>query len=65
LRCGGSAENGERNVYRPGIGGVVGGGGVLAATGANVTWGIVFGIVSIVAGVVLMRFTRRPHGNEN
>jgi LPXTG-motif cell wall-anchored protein len=59
------AENGERNVYRAGIGGVVGGGGVLASTGANVTWWIVFGIVSIVAGVVLTRFTRRPQGNEN
>jgi hypothetical protein len=54
------------NVYRPGIGGVVGGGGALAWTGVNVTWGIVFGIVSIVAGVVLTRFTRRrPQSNEN
>jgi LPXTG-motif cell wall-anchored protein len=59
-------ENGERNVYKAGIGGVVGSGGMLASTGANVTWWIVFGIVSVVGGVVLTRFTRRrPQGNEN
>lgn len=53
-------------MYRAGIGGIAGSGGVLASTGANVTWWIVFGIVSIVGGVVLTRFTRRrPQGNEN
>lgn len=53
-------------MYRPGIGGVVGGSGVLAWTGTNVTWWIVAGIVSVVAGIVLTRFTRRrPEGIEN
>jgi hypothetical protein len=59
-----AAENGERNVYRPGIGGVVGGGGVLASTGANATWWIVFGVVTVITGVVLMRLAHhRPQGN--
>jgi amino acid transporter len=53
-------------VYRAGIGGVVGSGGVLASTGANVTWWIVFAIITIITGVVLTRFTRhRPQSNEN
>jgi LPXTG-motif cell wall-anchored protein len=53
-------------VYRSGIGGVVGGGGVLASTGANATWWIVFGVVTVIAGVVLMRLARhRPQSNEN
>nr|WP_143060605.1 peptidase [Amycolatopsis tolypomycina] len=46
-------------MYRPGIGGVVGGGGLLATTGANLTWWIVFGVVSLVLGVVLVRSARR------
>jgi len=50
---------GEKIVYRPGIGGVVGGGGLLATTGANLTWWIVFGVVSLVLGVVLVRSARR------
>jgi hypothetical protein len=54
------------NVYRPAIGGVVGGGGALAWTGANVTWWIVLGVVSIVTGVVLTRFTRnRPQDSRS
>jgi hypothetical protein len=54
-----SCEKSEKNVYRPGIGGVVGGGGLLATTGANLTWWIVFGVVSLVLGVVLVRSARR------
>jgi LPXTG-motif cell wall-anchored protein len=58
-------KNGEQNVYRPGIGGVVGGGGILATTGANLTWWIVFGVVSLVLGVVLFRSARRRPQGEN
>ncbi len=44
----------------PGAGGVVGGGAGLAATGADVAWWIAFGIVMLVAGLFLLRTTRRP-----
>ena len=40
----------------PGAGGVVGGG--LAATGADLTWWIAFGIVLLVAGLFLLRKAR-------
>jgi len=56
---------GEKLVYRPGIGGVVGGGGLLATTGANLTWWIVFGVVSLVVGVVLVRVTQRRRQSGN
>ncbi|OXM71644.1 peptidase [Amycolatopsis vastitatis] len=52
-------------MYRPGIGGVVGGSGILASTGANLTWWIVFGVISLVVGVVLVRVTQRRRQNEN
>ncbi|HEY0636083.1 MAG TPA: peptidase [Pseudonocardiaceae bacterium] len=42
----------------PGAGGVVGGGAGLAATGADLTWWIAFGIVLVVAGVFLLRTLR-------
>jgi LPXTG-motif cell wall-anchored protein len=38
---------------------VVGGGAGLAATGADVAWWIAFGIVMLVAGLFLLRNSRR------
>ena len=52
-------------MYRPGIGGVVGGSGILASTGANLTWWIVFGVVSLVMGVILVRVTQRRRQSDN
>lgn len=43
----------------PGAGGVVGGGAGLAATGADVVWWIAFGIVSLLAGLFLLRMSAR------
>lgn len=45
----------------PGAGGVVGGGAGLAATGADVAWWIAFGIVLLLAGLFLLRTTRRQN----
>jgi LPXTG-motif cell wall-anchored protein len=47
-------------VYKvPGTGGVVGGGVGLAATGADVTWWVAFGIVSVLVGLFLLRMSTR------
>jgi LPXTG-motif cell wall-anchored protein len=49
-------------VYKvPGAGGVVGGGAGLATTGADVAWWIAFGIVTLLAGLFLLRTSRRRH----
>ncbi|HEY3259097.1 MAG TPA: peptidase [Pseudonocardiaceae bacterium] len=39
----------------PGVGGIVGGSAGLAATGADVVWWIVFGVVLLLAGLVALR----------
>ena len=45
----------------PGSGGVVGGGVGLAATGADVTWWIAFGIVTLLVGAFLLRMSSLRH----
>lgn len=42
----------------PGAGGVIGGGAGLAATGAEPAWWIAVGIVTLVAGLLLLRMSR-------
>ena len=46
-------------MYKPGIGGVTGGVGGLAVTGAGLSWWISLAVGFVIAGTLLVLFARR------